>query len=259
MRIRCEKVSRQFKTRNGFVLALKDVDFQTEEQEFLCLLGPSGCGKTTLLRVIAGLLEPTTGKVTFDGLTSEGTLTTALVFQEHGVFPWMNVIDNVCFPLETRRVPRKERYRQAMPFIDQLGLADCIRRYPYQLSSGMKQRVGLARAMVSGAQILLMDEPFAALDAQMRLISQQQLLEIHRNYHKPVVYVTHDIDEALLLADRIILLTALPGRIKTEIKLTFPRPRDQNSETVQAMARLKMEIWRQLKDEVEMGLESVPS
>jgi NitT/TauT family transport system ATP-binding protein len=146
-----------------------------------------------------------------------------------------------------------------MPFIDQLGLADCIRRYPHQLSSGMKQRVGLARAMVSGAQILLMDEPFASLDAQMRLISQQQLLEIHRNYHKPVVYVTHDIDEALLLADRIILMTALPGHIKTEIKLSFPRPRDQNSETVQAMARLKMEIWRQLKEEVEIDLESVTS
>jgi NitT/TauT family transport system ATP-binding protein len=259
MRVKCEKVSRQFKTRKGVVDALKDINFQTEEQEFLCLLGPSGCGKTTLLRIIAGLLEPTTGRVTFDGARVEDTLTTALVFQEHGVFPWMSVIDNVCFPLETHHVAKQERYRQAMPIIDQLGLTNCIHSYPYQLSSGMKQRVGLARAIVSGAQMLLMDEPFAALDAQMRLISQQQLLEIHGKYHKPVVYVTHDIDEALLLADRIILMTSQPGCIKTEIKLTFPRPRDQNSEVIQALTRLKIEIWRQLKEEVEMGLETVSS
>jgi NitT/TauT family transport system ATP-binding protein len=257
MRVKCHQISKQFKTKNGVVSALKDVSFQTEEQEFLCLLGPSGCGKTTLLRIIAGLLEPTTGGITFDGTKSGDTLATALVFQEHGIFPWMNVIGNVCFALEMRGVTKKQRHSQAMPLIDRLGLTNFIHSYPYQLSSGMKQRVGLARAMVSGAEMLLMDEPFAALDAQMRLISQQQLLEIHQDYHKPVVYVTHDIDEALLLADRIILMTARPGCIKTEIKVNFPRPRDRNGETVQALARLKMEIWRQIKEEVELSRESI--
>ncbi len=257
MRVKCHRVSKEFKTKNGAVSALQDVSFQTEEQEFLCLLGPSGCGKTTLLRLIAGLLEPTTGEITFDGARSGDALPTALVFQEHGIFPWMNVIGNVCFTLEVRGIAKSERYRQAMPLIDRLGLTNFIHSYPYQLSSGMKQRVGLARAMVSGAEMLLMDEPFAALDAQMRLISQQQLLEIHHDYHKPVVYVTHDIDEALLLADRIILMTARPGGIKTEIAVRFPRPRDRNGETVQALARLKMEIWRQIKEEVEIGQESI--
>jgi NitT/TauT family transport system ATP-binding protein len=259
MRVSCEKVSRQFQTRKGIVHALNDVSFQTEEQEFLCLLGPSGCGKTTLLRIIAGLLAPTSGSVTFDGLMVKGTLTTALVFQEHGVFPWMNVIDNVCFPLETRRVARQERYRRAMPLIENLGLSRFIHSYPHQLSSGMKQRVGLARAIVSGAQMLLMDEPFASLDAQMRHISQQQVLKIHQEYHRPVVYVTHDIDEALLLADRILLMTTQPGRIKSEFKVDLPRPRDRNSDMVQALARMKMEIWQQLKKEVDIALESVSS
>ena len=143
----------------------------------------------------------------------------------------------------------------AMPFIERMGLTSFIKNYPHQLSAGMKQRVGIARALVSDADILLMDEPFAALDSQMRLISQEQLLGIHREYNKSVIYVTHDIDEALLLADRIILMTARPGRIKDEFKVPFARPRNIVGESANQFIKMKMEIWRQIKEEVEMGIE----
>ncbi|OGN93283.1 MAG: hypothetical protein A2Z75_00290 [Chloroflexi bacterium RBG_13_50_10] len=251
MRVNCHKVSKVFKTRSGDISALANISFHTEEQEFLCILGPSGCGKTTLLKTIARLIEPTTGKVTYEGTRSSGRPPTALVFQEHGVFPWMNVIDNVCFGLEMRGIAKTARYRMAMPLIDRLSLTGFTRNYPHQLSSGMKQRVGLARALVSGADILLMDEPFAALDAQMRLISQEQLLEVHQEYRKTVIYVTHDIDEAMLLADRIILLTARPGRIKEEIKVTFARPRNVSGKNAGEFLKMKIQIWRQIKEEVE--------
>jgi NitT/TauT family transport system ATP-binding protein len=255
MRVNCHQVSKLFKARNGFVAALKNISFHTEEQEFLCILGPSGCGKTTLLRIIAGILKPTTGKITYEGTKSPNSPTTALVFQEHGIFPWMNVLDNVCFGLETRGMAKRDRYRLAMPLIERMVLTGFVKNYPHQLSSGMKQRVGLARALVSEANILLMDEPFAALDAQMRLILQEQLLEIHREYHKSVIYVTHDIDEAMLLADRIILMTARPGQIKDEIKVNFARPRNVNGENAEEFVKMKLQIWGQIKEEVEKGLE----
>jgi NitT/TauT family transport system ATP-binding protein len=255
MKVNCHQVSKLFKSRNGDVLALENMSFQTEEQEFLCIVGPSGCGKTTLLRIIAGLLEPTKGSVRCEGEKAQDGPATALVFQEHGVFPWMNVIDNVCFGLETRGINKQDRYRAAMPLIEKIGLAAFTKSYPHQLSSGMKQRVGLARALVSGADILLMDEPFAALDAQMRLILQEQLLNIHREYHKSVIYVTHDIEEAILLGDRIIVMTARPGRIKAELKVSLGRPRNVNGQNASEFVKMKTEIWGQIKEEVEQGIE----
>jgi len=255
MIVNCHQVSKLFKSRNGVISALKNVSFYQDEQEFLCILGPSGCGKTTLLRIIAGLLEPTTGTVTCEGTRSQDGPPTALVFQEHGVFPWMNVINNVCFGLEMQGMAKKDRYRITIPLIQKMGLVSFTKNYPHQLSLGMKQRVALARALVSGADILLMDEPFAALDAQMRLILQEQLLEIHRDYRKSVIYVTHDIEEAMLLADRIILMSARPGQIKDEIRLPFARPRDINAEDASEFVKIKMEIWRQLKEEVERSVE----
>jgi NitT/TauT family transport system ATP-binding protein len=251
MRINCHQVSKLFKTRNGNILALENMTFQTNEQEFLCILGPSGCGKTTLLRLIAGILQPTEGKITYEGTKGRNDPATALVFQEHGVFPWMNVIDNVCFGLEIQKISKKDRYRMANPLIEKMGLTGFIRNYPHQLSSGMKQRVGLARAFVSGAEILLMDEPFASLDAQMRLILQEELLNIQREYQKSVIYVTHDIEEAIMLADRIILMTARPGQIKREIKVNLSRPRNVNGEHASEFIRMKNEIWIQIKEEVE--------
>lgn len=255
MIINCHQISKSFNTKDGAVDALKDVNFHTEEGEFLCILGPSGCGKTTLLRIIAGLLKPTMGEVTYVGLRSEDAPPTAMVFQEHGVFPWMNVINNICFGLEMRGIAKRNRYHMAMPLIDRLGLTSFTKNYPHELSVGMKQRVGLARALVSGADMLLMDEPFASLDAQMRLISQEQLFEIHCEYHKSVLYVTHDVDEAMLLADRVIVMTDRPGRIRSEFKVTFPRPRNMNGKDAHNLVKMRMEIWSQIKEEVESGIE----
>ncbi|MFC1848209.1 ABC transporter ATP-binding protein [Chloroflexota bacterium] len=257
MKVSCHQVSKEFTTRHGVVSALSNISFETAEQEFLCILGPSGCGKTTLLRIIAGLLDPTSGAVNYKGQKSQNGLATALVFQEHGVFPWMNVIDNICFGLETRGIGKKERHRTAIPLIEKMGLAGFLRNYPHQLSSGMKQRVGLARALVSGAAVLLMDEPFASVDAQMRLILQEQLLEIYQEYRKSVIYITHDIDEALMLADRIILITARPGQVKGEIKVDLPRPRNLDGRHSGELARMKTEIWGMIREEVEQTMENV--
>lgn len=251
MRINCHQVSKLFKTRNGNILALENMTLQTEEQEFVCILGPSGCGKTTLLRIIAGLLKPSAGRISYEGNKSQDGPSTALVFQEHGVFPWMKVIDNVCFGLENRGITKSDAYRMAMPLLEQIGLAGFVKNYPHQLSSGMKQRVGLARALISGADVLLMDEPFAALDAQMRLIMQEQLLDIYKEYRKSVIYVTHDIEEAIMLADRIILMTARPGQVKNEIKVRLARPRNVNGQNASEFIKMKTEIWGQIREEVE--------
>ncbi|MBM3155798.1 MAG: ABC transporter ATP-binding protein [Chloroflexi bacterium] len=251
MKIDCRQISKRFQTKNGIIHALSNISFKTNEQEFLCILGPSGCGKTTLLRIIAGILQPTEGKVIYEGVKDNNKPATALVFQEHGVFPWINVIDNVCFGLETQKISRKDRYGMAMPLIEKMHLAGFTKNYPHQLSSGMKQRVGLARAFVSGAEILLMDEPFASLDAQMRVILQEELLNIQREYRKSVIYITHDIEEAITLADRIILMTARPGQIKQEINVNLSRPRNVNGEHASEFISMRNEIWRQIKEEVD--------
>jgi len=255
MRIECSHISKTFQTRNGSILALDNLSFSSEEQEFLCVLGPSGCGKTTLLRIIAGVVEPTSGSASCQGSRLQDGPSTALVFQEYGVFPWMNVINNVCFGLEMKGVKRGERYRMAMPLIERIGLAGFVKNYPHQLSSGMKQRVGLARAFVSGAEILLMDEPFAALDAQMRLIMQELLLDMKKESGKSVIYVTHDVEEALALADRIILMTRRPGRVKDEIRVPFARPRELNGEKAGTFMSMRTRIWGQIREEVERSVE----
>lgn len=251
MQVKIQGISKEFSTKNGTISVLEDIDLTVEEQEFLCIIGPSGCGKTTLLRIIAGLLAPTHGEVY---LNNEGHLLKndiAVVFQEQGVFPWMNVIDNVCFGLEMQGVAKKERYESVLPLINRLGLGSFTRHYPHQISVGMKQRVGVARALVSNAEILLMDEPFAALDAQMKVISQEKLLEACRDYQKTVIYITHDIDEALLLADRIVLLTSRPARVKDDMKVPLARPRDILNLGLPAFIEMKKYIWKFLREEVE--------
>jgi NitT/TauT family transport system ATP-binding protein len=248
LKVNIQGISKVFKTKKGSIPVLEDINLIAQDQEFLCILGPSGCGKTTLLRIIANLLEPTRGKVTLNGGNQHGHHDIALVFQEQGVFPWMNVVDNVCFGLEMQGMSKDERYNLALPLINRLGLSDFTTHYPHQLSVGMKQRAGVARALVSTSEVLLMDEPFAALDAQMRMLSQEKLLEVCRDYRKTVIYVTHDIDESLLLADRIILLTARPARIKEEIKIDIPKPRNINSDI--KLLKMKQSIWEHLREEV---------
>jgi NitT/TauT family transport system ATP-binding protein len=230
------------------------VTFSVGEQEFICIVGPSGCGKTTLLKLIAGLLKPTSGRIIFGARPADGRPRSALVFQEHGLFPWMTVLDNVAFGLEMRGVGREERRARARAFIEQVGLASFAHSYPYELSVGMRQRVGITRAFVADPQILLMDEPFGSLDAQTRLVLQEELLRIWKDYQKLVVYVTHDIEEAVLLGDRVLVMTGRPGSIREEILIPLGRPRDLSAREQPEVMEIKWHIWKMLEDEVRKSL-----
>jgi len=257
MGFRCQTLSKTYDTRNGHVAALDDVTFSVAEQEFLCLVGPSGCGKTTLLRLIAGLLSPTSGHITFDAEAADGRPNCALVFQEHGLFPWMRVLENAAFGLEMQGVGREERLARAQAFIDKVGLAEFGHSYPHELSVGMRQRVAIARAFVADPQILLMDEPFGSLDAQTRLVLQVELLRVWKDHRKTVLYVTHDIDEAVLLGDRVLIMSGRPGTILKEIPVPLARPRDLLSRENQDIAEIRWRIWQTLRDEVHKSLHVV--
>ena len=250
----CQHLCKSYRTRNGVVPALDDVTFSVGEQEFVCIVGPSGCGKTTLLKLIAGLLQPTAGRITFAAEASSGQLRSALVFQDHGLFPWMTVLDNVAFGLEMQRVSRQERNHRARSFIEKVGLASFANSYPHELSVGMSQRVGIARAFVADAQILLMDEPFGSLDTQTKLVLQEQLLRIWKDYQKLVVYVTHDIEEAILLGDRVLVMSGRPGRIREDIPIPLGRPRDLSARDDSDVTEVKWHIWDMLEAEVRNSL-----
>jgi len=233
----------------GRVLALDDVSLTIAPGEFVCIVGPSGCGKSTLLRILAGLDTQTSGsiKVEAPGWAVEN----AMVFQESGLFPWMNVETNVGFGLMTRGVGAAEAASRVEAALKLVGLTKFRKHYPHQLSGGMRQRSAIARAFVTDPGVLLMDEPFAALDAQNRVILQAELVRIWEETRKTVVYITHSIDEALLLGDRTLVMTAQPGRIKQMIDVPFPHPR--NLMTLSAsteFGKLKLDIWRVLEDEV---------
>jgi NitT/TauT family transport system ATP-binding protein len=233
----------------GSVLALDDINLEIAPGEFTCIVGPSGCGKSTFLRILAGLDTQSSGTVEIDA--SGWTVTNAMVFQESGLFPWMTVAANVGFGLMTRGVPRAQAAARVDAALKLVGLSRFARHYPHQLSGGMRQRAAIARAFVTDPAMLLMDEPFAALDAQNRTILQAELLRIWEDTRKTVLYVTHSIEEALLLGHRTILMTAQPGRIKKIINVPFARPRDLLTLSSSAQfGQLKLEIWRLLEDEV---------
>jgi NitT/TauT family transport system ATP-binding protein len=233
----------------GRVVALDDVSLRIAPGEFVCIVGPSGCGKSTLLRILAGLTAQTSGtiKVEAPGWAIEN----AMVFQESGLFPWMSVEANVGFGLMTRGVRADEAAARVEAALKLVGLTRFRRHYPHQLSGGMRQRSAIARAFVTDPGVLLMDEPLAALDAQNRVILQAELVRIWEQTRKTVVYITHSIEEALLLGDRTVVMTAQPGRIKQIIDVPFARPR--NLMTLSAspeFGRLKLDIWQVLEDEV---------
>lgn len=213
--------------------ALHDINLSIRENEFVCFIGPSGCGKTTLLRIIAGLEEPTCGTVSLAGEQIKGPAPErGMVFQEYSLFPWRTVLNNVAFGLELKGVPSDERNARAMQYLKMVGLERFETRYPHELSGGMKQRVAIARALVNDPRALLMDEPFGALDAQTRNVMQSELLRIWEEEKKTVVFVTHSVDEAIYLADRIVIMSARPGRIKDIIEIDLPRPRNRTSPEV---------------------------
>ncbi len=249
----CRGVRHVYRTRRGDVTSLDGVSFRVAPEEFVCIVGPSGCGKTTLLKIIAGLTKPTAGGCDY-GTPADGHPRNGLVFQDHGVFPWMTVVDNVAFGLEMQGIGKNERRARAREFIEQVGLSAFALSLPSELSVGMRQRVGIARAFVADVPLLLMDEPFASLDAQTRRILQEELLKIWRRHQKTVVFVTHDIEEAILLGDRVLVMTGRPGRIQDEIAIPLGRPRDAASGSDPRVREIKKQIWERLEDDVRSEL-----
>ena len=225
-----ENLNKKYVSHGSVTSALVDINLRIEEGEFVCLLGPSGCGKSTLLKIIAGLIPATSGRITINGRPVNGPgPERAVVFQDYALFPWMTVRDNVEFGLEARRRPAAERREVSSRLLKVVGLSDFAERFPHQLSGGMKQRVSIARALAVDPSLLLMDEPFGALDAQTRHLLQDELLRVWREYRKTVVFVTHSIEEAIYLSDRIVVMTARPGRVKQIMVVPEARPRDMAS------------------------------
>ncbi len=248
-----QKVSKSFVAGLGLMTVLHDINFRVAAGEFFCIVGPSGCGKTTLLRIIAGLETATGGEVTIT-VTQPDRPANSMVFQEQSVFPWMTVRDNVAYGLKLRGFSKKERYSIAEQYISMIGLSKFIDCYPYQLSGGMKQRVSVARAFANDPEILLMDEPFGALDEQNRIILQQELLRIWEKTQKTALFITHSIDEALCMGDRIMVMTAHPGKIKCIIDVDLPRPREISViRTSLHYNELFQQIWNTLREEVLKG------
>jgi len=240
---------KEYVSGQGRVRALDSIDLRVKPGEFLCIVGPSGCGKSTLLRILAGLDHQTAGSIAVEA--GGWRVQNAMVFQESGLFPWMSVETNVRFGLMTRGVPETEANERVEAALRLVGLTRFRRHYPHQLSGGMRQRSAIARAFVTDPAMLLMDEPFAALDAQNRVILQAELVRIWEQTGKTVLYVTHSIEEALLLGDRCVVMTAQPGRIKQIIDVPFPHPRDLIALSAAAdFGRLKIDIWKVLEEEV---------
>ncbi len=265
-----ENIEKTFGSGSTKTTALAGVSLAARPAEFLSIVGPSGCGKTTLLKILAGLVTPSAGSVRFTSDTNR--LRTALVFQDHGLLPWYDVLENVALGLRFQTVARKTALERARHFIEQVGLTKFLHHHPHQLSIGMRQRVGIARAFVAEPEILLLDEPFGSLDAQTKLVLQQELLRIWHEHKRVVVHITHDIDEAILLSDRIVVMSGRPGTIRAELDVALPRPRgaagsqpaDFDSDTggraasaplhVEEIAALKQRIWQLLEEEVRASL-----
>ena len=238
----------------GTVVAFRNVELNVRSNEVLCIVGPSGCGKTTLLRCIGGLLTPSSGEVLIDGepicAPREGV---AIVFQHFGLLPWKTVVDNVAFGLRIARLPRQRVAEKVEHYIHLVGLSGFENHYPYQLSGGMQQRVGLARALAIDPEILLMDEPFASVDAQTREVLQEELLQLHDRERKTMIFITHSIDEAIILGDRVAVMASRPGRVKEVLQVNFPRPRDPAAVRAQPRyTEIRNHIWEELRPAVVM-------
>jgi NitT/TauT family transport system ATP-binding protein len=250
VRVRCDNVKKIFNTRNGEMVALNGVTLDIHDNEFVCVVGPSGCGKSTLLNIIAGLLEPTSGTVLCDDKEVTGTGTErGVVFQQYALFPWLTVKKNVMFALEMRGIKGKAAEDEAMKYLEMVQLEKFANHYPKELSGGMKQRVAIARAYAAEPEVLLMDEPFGALDAQTRTQLQSELLETWQTQKKTCFFITHDVEEAIILAQTVIIMSARPGRIRDIVKIDIPYPRTQETKMTPEFMALKNEIWAQVYQE----------
>lgn len=261
-KIKAEGLKKKFKLKDGQkvnnngsitneVEVLNGVDLSIIKGEFLTVVGPSGCGKSVLLDIIGGLTNPTSGNVYLDNKPIAGpSFKTGYVFQQYALFPWRNALSNIEFGLETHGIQKEEREKIARKLLSKFGLSDFEDRFPYQLSGGMQQRVAIARSLATNPDVLLMDEPFAALDAQTREILQNELLKIWEGTDTTVIFVTHSIDEAVFLADRVAVMTARPGVVKQLIDIDLERPRNGNIRSSNEFAQNRHKVWDALKDEV---------
>lgn len=237
--------------RKQSVAALRNIDLSVYDGEFLCIVGPSGCGKSTLIRILATLETATAGEVVISRNSPDSPLH-SMVFQEHSLFPWLKVWENAAYGLRMRGIPREEEKTTVSYFLKRVGILDFKDFYPYQLSGGMKQRVSIARAFANKPEILLMDEPFAALDEQNKLLLQEELLSIWEQNRKTVIFITHSIDEAVFLADRVLVMTARPGTIKSIVDVPLSRPRSIEALKGDVLFRnLTRQIWHSVKEEVQ--------
>ena len=250
LKLKIDNVRKVFSTRNGEMVALNGVNLDIYENEFICVVGPSGCGKSTLLNIIAGLTDATSGTVYCNGKAVSGTGTDrGVVFQQYALFPWLTVKKNVMFALEMKGVKGKQAQDLAMQYLAKVDLEKFADHYPKELSGGMKQRVAIARAYAADPEVLLMDEPFGALDAQTRTQLQSELLETWERDQKTCFFITHDVDEAIILAQRVIIMSARPGRIKDIVDIDFPYPRTQETKMTPRFLELKNHIWSQVYQE----------
>lgn len=251
--IDARRVTLVFKPKNREpVTAVKDFNLQVAKGEFVSIVGPSGCGKSTFLNILLGLIKPDSGDLLFNGAPITGpSQERAMVFQEFGLLPWRTVASNIELGLELKGIPSGERRERSKELIKLVGLGGFENHYPHELSGGMKQRVGLARALATEPEVLLMDEPFAALDAQTRDLMQSELLQIWERTHKTVLFVTHSIEEAAYLSDRVIVMTARPGRTKEILPIQLGRPRDYEMRLTPEFNDIKAEIWNTLKEELK--------
>jgi len=253
--IRFEDVHKRYMRADGTAIdALAGISLAVGQGEFVALVGPSGCGKSTLLKIAAGLLPPSEGRVVFAGSRGDQPLT-AFVFQEFALFDWRTVLQNVAFGLEVRRVPAPERARRARELVHLVGLDGFEERYPPELSGGMRQRVGIARALCVDPAVLLMDEPLSALDAQTRQLMQDEILALWERTRKTILYVTHNIQEAAYLADRIVLLSRRPGRVRAVLPVPFDRPRRGAVLADAAFGRFTHQMWEMIRDEARTAMQ----
>ena len=252
-----EDVSMRFVTPQGPVVAVDNMSLEVRQEEFVSVIGPSGCGKSTLFNIIGGLLTPTEGRISVAGAPVKGPHPlVGMVFQEESTFPWRTVEENVAFPLEIQGVGKVERLERARHFTTLVGLKDFEKRYPAELSGGMRQRVAIARTLAFEPKLLLMDEPFAALDEQTRLLLGDKVLQIQQDLRQTIVLITHNITEAVQLSDRILVMSYRPGRTKRIIDIDLPRPRTSEIVGTEAFGHYVAQIWRDLREEASKGMEA---
>jgi len=250
-----ENIVKRFETQDGVLTAVDDVSFNVMPGEFLSVIGPSGCGKSTLFNVMGGLLDGYDGRVSVAGETVRGPHPSiGMIFQEESTFPWRTVIDNVAFPLEIAGMAKAERVERGRHFINLVGLNGFERRYPAELSGGMRQRVSMARTLASEPKILLMDEPFAALDEQTRLLLGDKVLQIQQELKQTTLLITHNLTEAVQLSDRILVMTYRPGRTKRIVEIKLPRPRTSEIVSSDDFGHYVAQIWGDLREEATKGL-----